>query len=81
MYYRIVRGKQVLAKVSGPYEESAEETIIRYAMAHRADGPVTIQRQQRSGGPNPDGKWYWKRHMMLEQWPPAPSPQKEGSES
>ena len=38
-------------------------------MQYRAEGPVAIERQQRQK--NGNGAWYWKRHALFEQWPPA----------
>ena len=60
-------GKKV-AERAGP---DAESDLLQLAMQLRVDGPVTIQRQQRSPDPNPDGRWFWKRHMLIEQFQPA----------
>lgn len=62
-HFRMIQGKTAVALASG---QNAEAEILRYADQYRADGPVTIQRREAS---SVTGKWYWKRHMLLEQWP------------
>jgi hypothetical protein len=63
-YFRIRQNNATVAIASG---KDAEREIMHHADLYRAYGPVTIQRQERS--PTLDGKWYWKRHMLMEKWP------------
>jgi hypothetical protein len=64
--FRIRQNGQTVVGTRGP-DDRAEAGILHYAMQYRQDGPLTIQRQQRQAGS--DGKWYWKRHALFEQWP------------
>lgn len=63
---RARQGNKTIGESGGP---DAERNMIELALRERNRGAVTIQRQQRQASPNPDGKWYWKRHMLFEQFP------------
>jgi hypothetical protein len=64
--FRIKQNGQVVARVEGrPLEAEAE--ILHYAKQYRADGELTIQH---------NGEGYWKRFMLMCQWP-IPEPRHE----
>ena len=69
--FRIRQNGMIVARTSSPDRQRAEREILNYAMQYRQDAPLTIQRQTRSGGLNPEGKWRWVRHIHMEQWPPS----------
>ncbi len=63
-HFRIRQNGQTVASASGP---DAEVEILHYADQYRRDGEITIQAQH--GSPTNPGKWYWKRFMLMAQWP------------
>lgn len=66
--FRAMQGRAKIAQVRGTDLRRAEAEIFRYALQYRHEGDVTVQKQVRQADPNPDGKWYWKRHALFAQF-------------
>lgn len=63
--YRIRVNGMTVASVQAHDAIRAEREAFAYALQYRDEGDVTVQRKQRSPDPNPDGKWFWKRHAFF----------------
>lgn len=73
--FRLRQNGMTVASAAGPDPISTEGEILHYAMKYRQDGAVTIERKHITAG-SPKG--YWKRHMLMEQWPvPQEAPDAE----
>lgn len=61
---RVRQSRTTIGVASGPDEISVEAEALRYAMQNRSEASVTIERKHRTAS-----SVYWKRHMLIEQWP------------